>query len=85
MATQTKEQKLALINENLEEVLNPEIIEKVLDEGRNVKVYWGRFLRRATCGSSHQTLKVPPRPAGRTVDTWSRRSRSRSSWPRAAR
>lgn len=41
MATQTKEQKLALINENLEEILNPEIIEKVLDEGRNVKVYWG--------------------------------------------
>lgn len=38
---QTKEQKLALINDNLAEVLNPEIIEKVLDEGRNVKVYWG--------------------------------------------
>lgn len=41
MATQTKEEKRALIHENLEEVLNPEIIDKILDEGRNVKVYWG--------------------------------------------
>lgn len=38
---QTKEERLALINENLAEVLNQEIIEKILDEGRNPKIYWG--------------------------------------------
>lgn len=41
-APQTKEERLALINENLAEVLNQEIIEKILDEGRNPKIYWGR-------------------------------------------
>lgn len=30
-----------MINENLAEVLNQEIIEKILDEGRNPKIYWG--------------------------------------------
>lgn len=38
---QTKDERLALIKENLEEVLNSEIIEKILDEGRNPKIYWG--------------------------------------------
>lgn len=37
----TKEQQLALINVNLAEVLNPEIIEKVIDEGRAPRIYWG--------------------------------------------
>jgi hypothetical protein len=36
-------EKLALINENLAEVLNPELIERVLTEGRNLRVYWGKF------------------------------------------
>lgn len=40
-APETKQEKLDLMYENLAEIINPEIIEKVLDEGRNVKVYWG--------------------------------------------
>lgn len=39
----TKEQQLALINVNLAEVLNPEIIEKVIDEGRAPRIYWGKY------------------------------------------
>lgn len=59
MATQkvpeTKQEKLDLIYENLAEVINPEIIEAVLDEGRNVKVYWGT----ATTGRPHTGYFVP--------------------------
>lgn len=39
----TKEQQLALINVNLAEILNPEIIEKVIDEGRAPRIYWGNY------------------------------------------
>lgn len=34
-------ERLALIRENLAEVLNPEIIEKIVAEGRSPKIYWG--------------------------------------------
>jgi hypothetical protein len=34
--------RYALISENLAEVLNPEIIESILAEGRNPRVYWGK-------------------------------------------
>jgi hypothetical protein len=34
------QEKLALINENLVEVLNPELIEQPLTEGRNPRIYW---------------------------------------------
>ncbi|CAK7201329.1 Tyrosine--tRNA ligase cytoplasmic [Sporothrix eucalyptigena] len=54
-APETKEEKLALIYENLAETINPEIIEGVLDEGRNVKVYWGT----ATTGKPHTGYFVP--------------------------
>lgn len=43
MASMTTEERLALIRENLAEVLNPEIIEKVMAEGRDPKVYWGTY------------------------------------------
>jgi hypothetical protein len=43
MASMEAREKLALINENLAEVLNPELIESVLAEGRNLRVYWGSF------------------------------------------
>ena len=42
MASLDVGERLALINENLAEVLNPEIIESVLAEGRNPKIYWGK-------------------------------------------
>lgn len=37
-------QRFSLIKENLAEVLNPEIIEKILAEGRHPKIYWGESL-----------------------------------------
>jgi tyrosyl-tRNA synthetase len=42
MTTLEISEKLALIKENLAEVLNPEIIESVLTEGRNPRIYWGK-------------------------------------------
>lgn len=33
---------MALIRENLAEILNPEILEKIIAEGRHPKIYWGR-------------------------------------------
>lgn len=44
MAAADASEKLALIRENLAEILNPEIIEKILDEGRHPKIYWGMFV-----------------------------------------
>lgn len=37
----TKEGKLELLRENLAEVLNPEIIDEVLDKGETLRIYWG--------------------------------------------
>ncbi|GJN67939.1 hypothetical protein PLIIFM63780_001887 [Purpureocillium lilacinum] len=55
MANMSASERLALINENLAEILNPEIIEKILEEGRNPKVYWGT----ATTGRPHCGYFVP--------------------------
>jgi tyrosyl-tRNA synthetase len=41
MATLSVEERLALIRENLAEILNPEIIEGAMNEGRNPKIYFG--------------------------------------------
>ncbi|KAI0480535.1 tyrosyl-tRNA synthetase, class Ib [Xylariaceae sp. FL0804] len=38
-------ERLALIRENLGEFLNPEIIEKIIADGGNPKIYWGEFPR----------------------------------------
>lgn len=40
-----------LIKENLGEILNPEIIESVLTEGRNPRIYWGN-----NCLLSHDVV-----------------------------
>lgn len=38
----TVQERIALINHNLQEVLNPEIIEDVMvKQNRNLEVYWG--------------------------------------------
>lgn len=37
----TKEERLALIRDNLAEALNFEIIEKIIEEGGTPKIYWG--------------------------------------------
>ncbi|KAJ4123307.1 Tyrosine--tRNA ligase cytoplasmic [Fusarium equiseti] len=51
----SNEERLSLIKENLAEVLNPEIIEGILAEGRNPKIYWGT----ATTGRPHCGYLVP--------------------------
>jgi tyrosyl-tRNA synthetase len=43
MASLDPSQKFALISKNLAELLNPELIERVLAE-RDLKVYWGTRL-----------------------------------------
>lgn len=44
-----------LIGDNLAEILNPEIVESVLVEGRNPRIYWGT----ATTGRPHSGYFVP--------------------------
>ncbi|KAG5979636.1 hypothetical protein E4U55_004940 [Claviceps digitariae] len=48
-------ERFALLKENLAEVLNPEIIESILAEGRDPKIYWGT----ATTGRPHCGYFVP--------------------------
>lgn len=40
MNTSAKE-RFDLISENLAEVLNPEIIQEILEKGDNPRIYWG--------------------------------------------
>ncbi|RFU27643.1 hypothetical protein B7463_g8691, partial [Scytalidium lignicola] len=49
------QEKLALITENLAEVINPELIERPLAEGRNPRIYWGT----ATTGKPSCAYLVP--------------------------
>ncbi|KAK4126743.1 tyrosine tRNA ligase [Parathielavia appendiculata] len=55
MATADSDKRFALIKENLAEVLNEEIIKKILDEGKHPKIYWGT----ATTGRPHCGYFVP--------------------------
>ncbi|OQO01801.1 hypothetical protein B0A48_12274 [Cryoendolithus antarcticus] len=56
MASQTADQKMALITSNLQEVLNPEIIQEILTKNeRPLKIYWGT----ATTGKPHCGYFVP--------------------------
>jgi tyrosyl-tRNA synthetase len=55
MAGLSKAEQLELIHENLAEALNPELIEGILDGGRNLKIYWGT----ATTGKPHCGYFVP--------------------------
>ncbi|KAI1283502.1 tyrosyl-tRNA synthetase [Xylaria sp. FL0933] len=48
-------ERIALIKENLAEFLNPEIIETIVNEGRNPRIYWGT----ATTGRPHCGYLVP--------------------------
>ncbi|KXX75621.1 Tyrosine--tRNA ligase, cytoplasmic [Madurella mycetomatis] len=55
MAAADSDKRFALIKENLAEVLNEEIIKKILDEGQHPKIYWGT----ATTGRPHCGYFVP--------------------------
>ncbi len=35
-------ERFALISENLAEFLDPQVIQGILDEGRDPKIYWGK-------------------------------------------
>jgi tyrosyl-tRNA synthetase len=43
MAASNATERLSLIKENLAEFLNPEIIESIVNEGRNPRIYWGNL------------------------------------------
>lgn len=43
MAAPNATERLTLIKENLAEFLNPEIIEAIVNEGRNPRIYWGNL------------------------------------------
>jgi len=55
MAAVDGSEPMALIRENLAEILNPEILEKIIAEGRHPKIYWGT----ATTGRPHCGYMVP--------------------------
>ncbi|KAH8430184.1 Tyrosine--tRNA ligase cytoplasmic [Aspergillus melleus] len=55
MASMEPSERLALIQENLAEVLNFEVVEKIIAEGNNPKIYWGT----ATTGRPHCAYFVP--------------------------
>jgi len=75
----TKEERLALINVNLAEVLNPEIIENVINEGRDPKIYWGKGDSLHFPGSipangfprncDNRSVDAASRPGGAQADT----------------
>lgn len=44
MAQMAPEERLALIKENLAEVLDFDIIEKIVHDGKDPKVYWGTYV-----------------------------------------
>ncbi|KAJ4418400.1 Tyrosine--tRNA ligase cytoplasmic [Gnomoniopsis sp. IMI 355080] len=55
MTQMAAEERIALIKENLAEVLDFDIVEKIINEGKDPKVYWGT----ATTGRPHCGYFVP--------------------------
>ncbi|ROW13796.1 hypothetical protein VPNG_03566 [Cytospora leucostoma] len=55
MAQMPAEERIALIKENLAEYLDFDIVEKIINEGKDPKVYWGT----ATTGRPHCGYFVP--------------------------
>lgn len=44
MAEMAAEERIALIKENLAETLDFDMIEKIINEGKDPKVYWGTYV-----------------------------------------
>lgn len=70
------QEKLALIKENLQEVLKEDIIEDViLKQNRPLKIYWGKgFHKAAPPCYAHlwfQVLRRPEDPIADTSSLWS--------------
>jgi tyrosyl-tRNA synthetase len=54
MADLDPQQKIALINENLQEVLRPDIIENaIVKEDRPLVIYWGNVSRKHSTTNQH--------------------------------
>ena len=71
MATElTPQEKLALIRQNLQEVLKPEIIEDVIvKQNRPLAIYLGRPRWCAVVHASNRSMQALQRQVGRTVAT----------------
>ncbi|KAL9622431.1 MAG: hypothetical protein Q9160_003276 [Pyrenula sp. 1 TL-2023] len=65
MASLDKNQRFDLIKENLAEVLNPEIIESMLSEGRSPKIYWGEYIPTKAMFTSLIVLRSGTATTGR--------------------
>lgn len=89
MAELDPQQKVALIKENLQEVLKPEILEDVIvKQDRPLEVYWGKFKPRMSTRECHMqpltdALKALQRRASHTVLISFPLSSSLSSFGRA--
>lgn len=70
MSQLAPEERLALIKENLAEFLDFEIIEKIINEGKDPKIYWGTYVTLRCLEEmmiSNSTALIEPRPADLTV------------------
>jgi tyrosyl-tRNA synthetase len=78
MAPSDARERFALITENLAEILNPELIENILAEGRNPRIYWGTSLLSSLLQAWHNAnsgplaLQVRLQQVALTADTLSR-------------
>jgi hypothetical protein len=51
----TAKERFALINENLQEILNPELIESILEKGDSPRIYWGKHSTHVLYAAGHVT------------------------------
>lgn len=51
----TAKERFALINENLQEILNPELIESILEKGDSPRIYWGKHSTHVLYAVGHVT------------------------------
>ncbi|THC98541.1 hypothetical protein EYZ11_001971 [Aspergillus tanneri] len=59
MADMSASERLALITENLQEVLNQPLIEDILAEGGHPKIYWGIELARLANPIADTSVRIP--------------------------
>jgi hypothetical protein len=86
MATLGTPERVALIKENLAEVLDFKIIEDILAEGRNPKIYWGqRLLVSSLLSRDVNSFQALRQPDAHIADTLYLLSKSHSTSPRAAK
>lgn len=55
----TAKERFALINENLQEILNPELIESILEKGDSPCIYWGKHSTRVLYAVAMSRKDIP--------------------------